>query len=143
MEDKTVHQIITDYANEKSMSFEQSAIELLTHGFIKPTTIIHEPPQGFTQKIETYDLTVKGRNALSKHGSFVECLKAQAAKDELDEEKERLSLQDLRDKVHDLNPAQSFVLRGTWERHKQSLLMVLIGALIGSAITIMVKIWGH
>jgi hypothetical protein len=64
-------------------------------------------------------------------------------KDERDEEIKVLQLQDYRDKVHDLNPAQSSVLRGTWERHKQSLLMVLIGVLITATVTIIVKIWGH
>lgn len=67
----------------------------------------------------------------------------QIRKDKRDEEIKDLQLKDYRDKVHDLNPAQSSVLRGTWERHKQTIMLGIIVALIAATVTIMVKIWGH
>ena len=143
MENPTVHQIIADYANEKGVTVEESTIELSTHGFIKPTTIVSQPPRGFVVQHHTYELTYDGRKILAEHSNFVEYFKAKAVIDRHDEERERLLLQDLRDRVHNLNPAQSSVLRGTWERHKQTILLGIIVALIATTVTIMVKIWGH
>jgi hypothetical protein len=91
-----------------------------------------------------YKLKPKAHQYQPTNGkSYADFLQEKAKKETDLEEKEGLSLQDLRDKVRDLNPAQSSVLRGTWERHKQTILLGIIVALIGALVTIMVKIWGH
>jgi len=81
MEDPTLYQIITDYANDKGISFEESSIELSMNGFIKPISIISEPPQAFAVQNKTYELTDLGREVLVKHSNFIKYFKAQAGED--------------------------------------------------------------
>ena len=81
MEDPTLYQIITDYDNGKGISFEESSIDLSTNGFIKPISIISEPPQAFAAQNKTYELTDFGREVLMKHSNFIKYFKAQAGED--------------------------------------------------------------
>ena len=54
------------------------------------------------------------------------------------DEKEELTLQDLRKKP-ELNAWQLFVLKGTTPRHYQTLMMVLIGVLVTAVMAMLIK----
>jgi predicted transcriptional regulator len=88
---------------------------------------------------DVYSLTVLGIEFQRSGKSYANFLKEQEEKQTKLDEKEELVLQDYRDKVQNLNPAQLNVLKTTTPRHHQILMMTVIGVLLTAILGILIR----